>query len=330
MMHAMSPTPRNAAALVAAALADPDCGWGVGTFGAIGEFVRDADEPARVDAASAVTPRGAIAVTLSPAARAIAWERPTARGAWQHGVAVCLPVSAAAMQRRTVLTPLGPDRDALREADRETPRFDLGLGTFQCDVCVRVADTAAARVLERAAGRSVLDDGLLRELPAMQPHRVFESRIARVEVYGAIPPPDGTTPQGPHTHILPDLLRAGRTHPANMPLPEGWVPALELFPPAPLNDVHGRAMPFDAARHAAFEALLEAFGDPEVLAAKRRVAAAIAAGEPPRDDPDFGRAARLARRVVLRQLAHTAPASAVLAAWRERFDAAEAADAHGA
>jgi hypothetical protein len=328
MMQAMSSPPRTAAALVAAALADPDCGWGVGTFGAIGEFVRDRGEPARMDERSAVTARGALAITLVPGARAIAWERPTARGAWQHGVAVCLPVATAAMHRRCVLTPLGPDRDALRDEDRDALRFDLGLGTFQCDVCVRVADAAAARVLERAAGRSVLDDGLLRELPAMQPQRVFESRLARVEVYGAIPPPGGTTPQGPHTHILPDLLRAGRTHAANMPLPEGWVPALELFPPAALSDAHGGAIPFDAVRHAQFARLLQVFGDPAVLAAKRRVADAIAAGLPPHDDADFGRAERLARRVLLRQLAHTAADSAVLAAWRERFDAAEAADGH--
>ncbi len=329
MMRVMSPLPRSPAALVAAALAEPDFGWGVGTFGAIGEFMRDPGEAARVEATSAATARGAIAVRLTPDARAIAWERPTSRGAWQHGIAVCLPHERAAMHRRTTLTSLGADRDALRDTDRGATRFDLGLGTYQCDVCVRIADPAAARELERHAGRSVLDDGLLRELPAMQPHRVFESRLARVEVYGAIPPPDGVTPDGPHTHILPDLLRAGRTHAANVPLPEGWVPALELFPPAPLADAHGRAIRFDAARHALFQSLLDAFGDPEVLAAKRRVADAVLANQPPCDETGFSRAARLARRVVLRQLAHTAPGSATLAAWRARFDAVESA-AHDA
>jgi len=329
MMRDMSPLPRSAAALVAAALSETEFGWGVGTFGAIGEFMRDRGEPAKVDAASAVTARGAVAVNLVAEARAIAWERPTSRGAWQHGIAVCLPIDRAAMHRRTTLAPLGPDREALREDDRDAERFDLGLGTYQCDVCVRIADRAAARELARHAGRNVLESGLLRELPAMKPHRVFESRLARVEVYGAIPPPDGVTPDGPHTHILPDLLRAGRTHAANVPLPEGWVPALEIFPPAPLSDAHGRAIPFDAARHASFQSLLEAFGDPDTLAAKRRVAEAVMANAPPRDETGFSRAARLARRVVLRQLAHTAPDSATLAAWRARFDAAEA-DAHDA
>jgi hypothetical protein len=317
------PPSQDASALLARALADPDAGWAVGTFGAIGEFVRDRGEPAAVDARSAVTARGGIAAGLAPGTRAIAWERPTVRGAWQHGIAFCLPRDEAPMHRRRVLTPLGRDRDALREGDREAFAYDLGLGTMQCDVCIRVADAHAARALDGAAGRAALDGGLLRELAAMQPHRVFVSRLARVEVYTPIPAADGVTPAGPHTHVLPALLRLGRTHPANLPLPDGWVPALELFPPSPLREADGQARPFDAGRHAAFQRLLEDFGDARAVAAKRSVAAAVAAGEAPREDARFGRAERLARRVVLRQLALTLAPSPALAAWRARFDAAE-------
>lgn len=314
---------RDPAALLARALADPDAGWAVGTFGAIGEFVRDHGEPAAVDARSAVTARGGIAAALVPGARAIAWERSTVRGAWQHGVAFCLPRDAAPMHRRRVLTPLGRDSDALRESDREAFAYDLGLGATQCDACIRVADAHAARALDSVAGRAALDGGLLRELVAMQPHRVFVSRLARIEVYTPIPAADGVTPAGPHTHVLPALLRLGRTHPANLPLPDGWVPALELFPPSPLQEVDGRTRPFDAARHAAFQRLLEAFGDTRTVDTKRGIAAAIAAGEAPREDARLGRAERLARRVALRQLALTQPPSPALAAWRARFDAAE-------
>lgn len=312
-------------ALVAHALADPEAGWGVGTFGAIAEFVRDRGEAARVTAISAVTPRGGIAIHLDGRARALAWERPTARGAWQHGVAFCLPAADAAMHARRAVTPLGPDRGALRAEDRDALLFDVGLGATQCDICVRVAEPAAVRMLSAAAGRSPFDAGLLRDLAAMQPERVFVSRLARVEVRTAIPPADGATPQGPHTHVLPDLLKLGRTHPANLPLPSGWVPALELFPPAPLQDIDGRRIPFDGARHAAFQRLLEAFGDPAVLEAKRKVARAVESGRPPADDASFSRAQRLARRVALRQLGYALPLSATLAAWRGRFDTPESA-----
>ena len=34
--------------LIEAQLADPDAQWSLGTFGAIAEFMRDADEPAEI------------------------------------------------------------------------------------------------------------------------------------------------------------------------------------------------------------------------------------------------------------------------------------------
>ncbi len=317
----MLPVPPTAAALAARALPDAGAGWGVGTFGAIAEFVRAADEPVERDARMAITTRGAIAIDLPDDARAIAWERPTAAGAWQQGIAFCLPAGRAAMHQRAVLTALGPDAGALRDRDRGAALFDLGLGALQCDACVRIADPAAARALQASAGRSAFDPGLLAELAAMQPQRVFVSRLARIEVFTPIPPRDGTTPTGPHTHVLPALLRLRRTHPANVPIPAGWVPALELFPPAALHDVEGRAIPFAADRHAAFQQLLDAFGDPVLVAAKRRVEQAVLAGEPPHESAGSGRAERLARRVALRQLAFSAPRSPVLGAWRARFDA---------
>ena len=60
---------------------------------------------------------------------------------------------------------------------------------------------------------------------AANPHRVFISRLGRIEVYQPIPPPSGKSPEGPHTHVLPRLLKSGRTHPATEPVPEGWFPA---------------------------------------------------------------------------------------------------------
>ena len=50
--------------LIVDQLADPQAQWSLGTFGAIAEFSRDADEPAEIareeTAMSVVTPRGGI------------------------------------------------------------------------------------------------------------------------------------------------------------------------------------------------------------------------------------------------------------------------------
>ena len=301
-------------------LVDPQTSWAIGTFGAIAEFHRDADEPVDLSMSGAVTARGGIRLQLDPAMRPVAWERPAAGDGWTHGIALCLPFTEGAMSRRTRVTELGPDAKALQEGDRDEVLFDLGIGAPHCDICVRTEDPAVLRVLRAAAGRPIMETGLVAELQAVSPTRVFMSRLGRIEVRTPIPAPEGRTPDGPHTHVLPDLLRHRRTHSANVPLPVGMVPSTELFPASAIHDVHGLRSPFDAVKHEAFQRLLAVLGDPAHISAKMETVTAVRAGWPPRDNPAYSRAQRLVRRVALRQLAQTDGTSPALAAWREAFD----------
>src|SRR5258706_5198340 len=169
-------------------------------------------------------------------------------------------------------------------------------------------------------GQPVLATDLHCKNPAMSPMRVFISRLGRVEVRTRIPQPDGRTPDGPHTHVLPDLLKHRRTHSANVPLPEGLVPSVEIFPASAIHDGHGKRVPFDATRFESFQALLAVHGDPACSRAKSETISAVRNSRPPRDVPGYSRAQRLARRVALRQLAHTDGPSPALATWRGSFD----------
>lgn len=306
--------------LVTRHLADSETGWAIGTFGAIAEFQRHADEPVALCAHDAVTSRGGIRLRLDGAVRAVAWECPSSGESWTHGIALCLPAGAGAMSGRTAITELGPDAGALRQEDADAILFDLGIGAPHCDICVRTADPEILRALRAAAGRPVLAAGLFDELPAMSPARVFLSRLGRIEVQTPIPKPEGKTPDGPHTHVLPQLLRHRRTHSANVPLPEWMVPCAEIFPASSIHNAHGRRRPFNAAKHEAFQKLLLAYGDPACLEAKSETVGAVRAAKPPLDAPTYSRAQRLARRVALRQLAQTDGPSPALAAWQERFD----------
>lgn len=263
----------EAAALLREALADPGTAWSLGSFGAIAEFMRDPGEPhtplddGRLGLATA---RGAIALTPTPDLRPVAYE--TAIGAgWSQALALCLPEASCAMAGRSVVTELGPDREAPREEDREGVLFDLGLGLLAVDACVRVRDPEALACLRAGIGLPIFDHAnpIGPRLVAMSPHRVFRARIGRVEVYAPIPAPGGTSPEGPHTHVLPKLLRGGRTHAATTPIPAGFVPVAGLHPPHPYKDMLGRRIAFDRARFDAFQALLERWGDPDLLAAKR-------------------------------------------------------------
>ena len=187
--------------------------------------------------------------------------------------------------------------------DRHAVLFDLGLGALQVDCCVRIADPEIAAQLRAYCGHPVFGTSAMGIILATNPHRVFLSRLGRVEVFQPIPPPDGKSPDGPHTHVLPGLLRHRRTHPATEPIPEGLVPCAHVYPPHPAKDGMGRSRPFDHARHDAFQAILRSYGDPKILALKQQVLDAIAAGEDP--SAITVREHRFARtniRVTLRQL----------------------------
>src|SRR5258706_477983 len=135
----------STADLISRHLADPKTSWAIGTFGAIAGFHRDADEPVALSAHGAVTARGGIRLELDGAVRPIAWERPSAGDGWMHGIALCLPATAGAMNGRTTVTELGPDAGALKGEDRDAVLFDLGIGAPHCGICVRTGDPACSR-----------------------------------------------------------------------------------------------------------------------------------------------------------------------------------------
>jgi len=308
------------------AIADPGTQWSLGTFGAIAEFSRDPDEAATLrqsdDAVSAVTARGGIAIRRHPRHRALASESITKSG-WNQRIALCLSEADGAMGRRTVLTELGTDTGALRANDRDSILFDLGLGAPHADFCVRIRDRDTAAQLRPTAGRAVFEPGnpAMGLILAANPHRVFISRLGRIEVYQPIPPASGKSPDGPHTHVLPKLLKNGRTHSATEPIPLGWVPCAHLYPPHPAPDGSGEARPFDAARHDSFQSMIERFGRPENLAIKRHVRDAIMAQQPP-STMSVDRHGRASIRIALRQLRAAGTVSPVLQSWLQMFDPA--------
>jgi hypothetical protein len=307
-------------------LDDLSTGWSVGTFGAIAEFIRDPGEPVTMVRSglelSAVTERGGIRLTAHDALRLVASEGVT-RESWSQRVALCLPQDRCAMNRRSMLTEIGPDEEAIRAQDRGSILFDLGLGAEQVDACVRIADAGVAEKLRACCGRSAFahDNAAMSIILAAQPHRVFISRLGRAEVFSPIPPPDGKSPEGPHTHVLPRLLQHRRTHSATEPIPGGFVPCAHFYPAHPAKDAMGMATPYDSLRHRAFQELMKTFGDGDLLELKQRATAAIEAEQGPSAIAlPKDRFARAAVRIGLRQIMAAGGASASLAAWRDAHD----------
>jgi hypothetical protein len=323
--------------LLRRALADPEAGWSMGSFGAIAEFHQDPGEPALVDRPELLTratARGAVRLDPSALERAVAvaYETPSRKPhRWSHGVALCLERGLAGCAGRSVPTELGPDAAAIRECDRGAILFDLGLALPQCDFCIRTSDPALIDALRAGAGRPLLDRGnpTLGAVLHAHPHRIAITGLGRVEVYQRIGGPEtgGVSPAGPHTHVLPSLLRSGRTHSAILPIPDGILPSAYLYPGNPVIGPRGEDRAFDIGLHEAFQRILSALGRADLFATKCAVVRSIESGL----DPDAltlpdDRHHRATARVALRQLAHRHAAGKAriggrIARWRETLDA---------
>lgn len=184
-------------------LHDPTSSFSVGSFGAIAEFHRDADEPLSIDDTERLaiaTDRGALRIDLADGVIPLAYETLSGRpGHWQHGVLFCLAGSQAASHRRTTLTELGPDHGAIRAEDRDAVLFDMGLGARNVDFCIRTKDPELLARLHEGVGRSVLErtSPIMSAIVEAGPHRIAISKLGRAEVYQAID--KVKTPEGPHT-----------------------------------------------------------------------------------------------------------------------------------
>jgi hypothetical protein len=328
-------------------LADPETGWSMGSFGAVAEFHQDGGETAVVDEPEALTRatrRGAIRLEprrmrdVVPLAYETLSPKPHR---WSQALALCMPAAKAKRAERKVLTRLEPDGDAVCGADRSGILFDMGLDLPQCDFCIRTGDPKLLGPLRDGEGHSLFAEGnpALPAILAGHPHRVALTAVGRVEVYQKIGGPDtgGVSPAGPHTHLLPKLLRTRRTHSANVPVPQGLVPLGAMHPGNPAIGPAGEDRPFDEALFRGFQGLLARYGRPDLFAQKQRVAAALLGGCDVAPEPE-DRFARAAYRLALRQherLAETRGDEALLRtarAWRravERDAAAEEDDAPG-
>lgn len=298
--------------LLARALADHRWGWSLGSFGAVAEFMWDEGEECVVaEPFTRATARGAIHLSRPDLIVPFAYETSSAHpDRWHHHLALCLTEDDAPVPRRTVLTELGPDRDAIRAEDRGAILFDLGLDLPQTEYCVRTDNPAVIAVLRKHLGTRILDPDspVLGITIKTHPHRVAITAAGRCEVFQKIGGPDtgGVSPQGPHTHLLPTLLKQNRTHSANTPIPAGLVPFGNLQPPSAIFDQLGKPKPFDRVDFDGFQTLLDLYGAADLRDAKRDAAGMVAGNDPSdesEDDTseDRGRFQRAARRVGTRQ-----------------------------
>ncbi|MEM1334565.1 MAG: hypothetical protein AAGG08_14020 [Actinomycetota bacterium] len=122
------------------------------------------------------------------------------------------------------LTELGPDGGAIIDGGHDETLFDLGLGRSAAHFMIRTADAALIRLLRRRVGTPLaeIDTDLFSAIVESSPTRVVRTAVGRIEVSAPIPPPDGQSPPGSHTHLRPTDLALDLDLPHEITVPTGW------------------------------------------------------------------------------------------------------------
>ncbi|MCV6547155.1 MAG: hypothetical protein OIF56_07725 [Cohaesibacter sp.] len=294
-------------------LSDIHTGWSIGSFGAIAEFHQRPSDQLLIDHPEKlvrISEKGGIALNVDRLChiQALAYETLSPRpNRWTHGLVLCMEKMRGHASGRANLTELGEDIDAPRACDRASLLFDMGLDLANVDFCIRTQDAELIALLRAQEGRSLFEAGN----PAMMailkhhPHRVAISRIGRVEVYQKIGGPEtgGVSPDGPHTHVLPKLLRTGRTHSANIPVPDDLIPVASIHPASAVYDELARDIDFNQSRFEHFQKILALYGTNDYVMEKLKLFdAAHMTSDPATFEPTQTRLGRVAVKVALRQL----------------------------
>lgn len=329
IIKGMTQSFNNIVELVHRYLRDPEASWCVATYGAIAEFhIKDIKRlkcTLSETGGNIITDWGSISINLTESTRVLPYETLARRNKfWLHGINFCLPKSEAQMASRSVLTELGEDEEALNTSNSTNYLFDLGLEIDHIDACIRTADKELLNILRKNLGKPLFDakNTSFSAIKEASPERVFKTKLGKIEVTQGIGSTSKNipTPHGPHTHVLPKLLKHKRTHSKNIFIPPEHSPSLGLFPPNPLLNQEGEPKPFDAPSFYQFQEILNQYGNEEILEAKSNTKKAILSNRKPPPANHLNRLTRAATRISLRQLHWTAENSKTLSDWTSNFE----------
>jgi predicted Fe-S protein YdhL (DUF1289 family) len=231
-VHRLPWTTDDIAGFIVRTLA-PDGGtWVSGVQGGLAEFLIGAGEVVSVNVTlptvTARTRSGAIRFELSSRLRALKVGRASVNGI----VVLALLRGAVPAAARVGLVSLGQDAAAIVRSDCHEMLYDLGLGEAAGQFCIRTGRPDLMDALDAQLGQTwpSIIATLGEQLVEASPTRVIRSPIGRIEVFSAIPPPGGRSPDGPHTHLLPLQLAMGGDLSARLAIPECYLPCAVHYP----------------------------------------------------------------------------------------------------
>ncbi len=311
----------NLQSLLTTHLSDGSSAFSVGGMGAIAEF--QATDPiirqSNTSHFCATSKLGSLSIKIDGSETGLAYETVGSKeDTWQWGILLSVPKKLCGIKTSTILTEMGEDHDAHSSTHQKDLLFDLGTGIPNMKFCVRTNDNDLIIFLRKYEGQTVTSEGhpVLNVMIDASPHRVVTSQIARIEVYQKID--RHLTSSGPHTHLLPKLLKVKKSHSSKIPIPPDHAPQLTIHPENPLYDLRGHRRKFQKDAYDKFLPTFKAFSKPEFYQEKMRLRnALLSRTAPDQYPPPNSRLARMAHEIELRQRAHLGEDKTYLDQWRK-------------
>ena len=206
----------------------PNTGWSIGVHGAVAEFATRNDTLPEIEAGDEhlILRTSGGALRLRPLAGTRMFELIGPTGKVERRV-LALHRSRVRGIPASGVTELGADEGAIEPTRSSERLFDLGVSRSIIRFCVRTSEPPLIAALRQASCRDPFDPaiGLVPALLANSPDRVVISPIGRIEVSGPILHRDR---EGPHTHLLPEVLAHPPLPESGFALPEGYKAGISI------------------------------------------------------------------------------------------------------
>ncbi len=172
---------------------------------------------------------------------------------WSQCVYLCLQDEDARMSCRNSLTHIQSNDD-----EQEGELWDLGIGNDSLDFCIIVQDIELQQALKKKEGKHIIDDlEFLKELVKFSPQRLLRTKFASILVKQKIPT-IGEDINGPHTHLLPQIIRNNIKFP--VPIDDNLRPIIQLDPFGSIIDGDGNYYDWAGFEKDPFQSLLSDHG----------------------------------------------------------------------
>jgi hypothetical protein len=202
--------------VILSSASNPRAAWAIVRNGAVAEFSIAADDrvshyfDSKTNVVVADTQKARLKLTLDDSIKPIVAETAAYRcSPWSQSVYLCIPEQDAYMSYRKTLTHVGS-----RCEDQNGELWDIGIGNDSLDFCIVVQDAQLQQVLKKKEGTCIIDDTeYLKEIVRFSPARLVMTKFASILVRQRIPIQGENDVKGPHTHLLPHIIRNHITFP---------------------------------------------------------------------------------------------------------------------